>query len=137
MKVHSRNKLQVLLAFCALISLSVAFGENTNAGWTTLGAMPAPAWDGKALTFHSDQGTLAIALLGDDVIRVRFTTAKSFGRDHSYAVVDHDFGATSAKADIGNNSTTLSTRSLKVTVQHAPLRISFVNAAGESLDTDD
>jgi alpha-glucosidase len=137
MKVYSRDKFQFLLILCALVSLNIAFGENTNAGWTTLGAMPAPTWDGKVLAFHGDQGTLAITPLGDDVIRVRFTTGKSFGRDHSYAVVNHDLGASSAKADIGKNSTTLSTPSLKVTIQHAPLRISFANAAGEVLDADD
>jgi len=74
MKFYSRNKFQFVLTFCALVSLNIAFGENTNAGWTTLGAMPAPTWDGKVLTFHGEQGTLAITPLGDDVIRVRFTT---------------------------------------------------------------
>ncbi|HEU5397493.1 MAG TPA: TIM-barrel domain-containing protein, partial [Verrucomicrobiae bacterium] len=75
--------------------------------------------------------------LGDDVIRVRFTTAQSFGRDHSYAVVNQDLGASDAKADIGSSSTTLTTRSLKVVIQHAPLRISFQNSAGQILDADD
>ena len=99
--------------------------------------MPAPTWDGKTLLFQNDQGTLAITPLSDDVIRVRFTTAKSFGRDHSYAVVNHDLGAPAAKIESGSNATTLVTATLRVTVQHAPLRISFANAAGETLDADD
>ena len=41
------------------------------------------------------------------------------------------------KADIGSAAATLTTPSLKVTVQHAPLRISFANASGEILDADD
>lgn len=119
-----------------LLHAALVFGQNAP-GWTTLGAMPAPNWDGKVLTFHSDQGTLAITPLGDDVIRVRFTTNESFGRDHSYAVVNQDLGPSDAKADIGSSSTTLTTRSLKVIIQHAPLRISFANAAGDILDADD
>jgi len=55
---------------------------GTNTGWSSLGAMPAPVWDGKTLQFHNDQGTLAITALSDDIVRVHFTRAKSFGRDH-------------------------------------------------------
>ncbi|MDD5139796.1 MAG: glycoside hydrolase family 31 protein [Verrucomicrobiales bacterium] len=99
--------------------------------------MPRPVWDGKALLFHGAQGTLAITPISDDVIRVRFTSQPAFGRDHSYAVVNHDLGAPAVKAEIKTDSTTLTTASLKVMVQHSPLRISFANAAGESLDADD
>ena len=106
-------------------------------GWTTLGAMPAPAWDGSTLLFHSDQGTLAITPLSDDVIRVRFTTNSAFGRDHSYAVITHDLGKPVVKADIQSASATLTTMSSKVIVQYSPLRISFANAAGEMIDADD
>ncbi len=106
-------------------------------GWTTLGAMPAPAWDGSTLLFHSDQGALAITPLSDDVIRVRFTTKSAFGRDHSYAVVTHDLGKPTVRADIQSASATLTTASLKVMVRYSPLRISFANAAGEVIDADD
>lgn len=111
--------------------------ELSTAGWSSLGRMSAPTWDGKTLLFHGNQGTLAITPLSDDVIRVRFTVAKAFGRNHSYAVVNRDLGTPAAKAEIGSNSAVLTTASLKVTAQHNPLRISFANAAGESLDADD
>jgi alpha-glucosidase len=118
--------------------LSVPIPNEVAAmGWRSVGAMPAPEWDGKTLLFRGDQGTLAITPLSDDVIRVRFTTAKTFGRDHSYAVIHHDLGASAAKVEKGSTSTTLATASLKVTIQHAPLRIAFTNVAGEGLDADD
>lgn len=115
-------------------------GQPANAavvGWWSLGPMPTPAWDGKTLSFQSAQGNLALTPLSDDVIRVRFTTAKAFGRDHSYAVVNHDPGRVQATADIGADTTTLTTASLKVIVHQNPLRLEFQNAAGESLDADD
>ena len=68
--------------------------------------MPAPAWDGKTLSFHSDQGNLAITPLSDDVIRVRFTTGERFGRDHSYAVINHELGSVNVKGENGPGSTT-------------------------------
>ncbi len=89
------------------------------------------------LLLRSDQGTLAITPLTDDIIRVHFTTKPAFGRDHSYAVINRDMGTADAKADIGSDAATLITPSLKVTVQYAPLRISFANASGKVLDADD
>lgn len=106
-------------------------------GWTTLGAMPAPTWDGRTLLFHSSQGTLAVTPLSDDVVRVRFTTRPMFGRDHSWAVINRDLGNHEAKADIKSDFATLTTVSLVVTVRYSPLRISFADAAGNILDADD
>ena len=134
MKIES-GKFFVLLIAMALTGFTSP--THAAAAWTTLGNMSAPAWDGKTLLFQGGQGTLAITPLSDDVVRVRFTTKPDFGRDHSYAVVNHDLGSSTAKADIGSTSATLTTASLKVTVQYSPLRISFANSAGEILDADD
>ena len=114
-----------------------AQSQVTAGGWTSLGAMAAPTWDGKTLLFHSAQGTLVITPLSDDVIRVRFTTKPAFGRDHSYAVVNRDWGVTTVKTEVKSDATTLTTASLKIMVEHSPLRISFANTAGEVLDADD
>lgn len=119
-----------MLALAAISSLA-------QSGWSSLGSMTAPTWDGRALVFHGAQGTLAVTPLSDDVIRVRFTTNSEFGRDHSYAVINRDLGKPNARADIGTDSTTLSTAALRVTVRHAPLRISFADLAGHELDADD
>ena len=128
------------------IALGLALGSSAlnapgadapGAGWASLGPMAPPAWDGKTLRFQGGQGVLAITPLADDVIRIRFTTARAFGREHSYAVIRRDLGALAAKVDIGAEATTLTTASLEVTARHNPLRISFANRAGESLDADD
>lgn len=125
-----------MLAISSILSAS-AQSPVAAPGWTSLGIMPAPTWDGKTLLFQSNQGTLAITPLANDVFRVRFTIQPAFGRDHSYAVINRDVGTLHVKADIGSAAATLTTPSLKVTVQYAPLRISFANASGEVLDADD
>jgi alpha-glucosidase len=117
--------------------MSVSAQTNAPGPWSSLGAMPAPAWDGHTLLFRGAQGTLAITPISDDVIRVRFSGKRELGRDHSYAVITNQLGTPTAKADIQTESTTLTTASLKVTVRHSPLRLSFANAAGEVLDADD
>lgn len=115
-----------------------AFGQtNAPIGWASLGGMPAPTWDGRILLFRGTQGTLAITPMSDDVIRIRFVPASEFGRDHSYAVVNRSLGPLTGTAEIGSSETVLTTASLKLEVQHAPLRLKISTAAGESLDADD
>ncbi|HVU26845.1 MAG TPA: glycoside hydrolase family 31 protein [Verrucomicrobiae bacterium] len=106
-------------------------------GWQQLNSIGAPVWDGKSLVSHGEQGILAITPLSDDVIHVHFSRQQSFGRDHSYAVVNRDLGQATVKIENSSNITTLATASLKVIVQQSPLRISFANTAGEILDADD
>src|SRR5262245_31643332 len=93
---------------CTTFAIAAYSAEPRSAvqpeGWWSVGGMPAPKWDGKTLSFRSDQGNLAITPISEDVIRVRFTTAKTFGRDHSYAVIHQSAGVPSARADIGSDA---------------------------------
>ncbi len=134
MKAALRRLFAFGLAMPAAAALSSSAAET---GWSSLGAMSAPTWDGRALLFHGAQGTLAVTPISDDVIRVRFTTAQTFGRDHSYAVVNQDLGKPTIATDVGATNTILTTAALRVTIQHDPLRIRFANLAGEELDADD
>ncbi|HEY3762670.1 MAG TPA: glycoside hydrolase family 31 protein [Verrucomicrobiae bacterium] len=132
-----RRSVFIPLLCCAAIIKAQADGTNAAPGWHILDNLGTPTWDGKSLSYHGSQGTLAITPLSDDVIRVRFTSAQEFGRDHSYAVVDPDLGTPTVSTKIGNGTATLQTASLEVTVQQSPLRISFANTNGDILDTDD
>jgi alpha-glucosidase len=89
------------------------------------------------MLFRGDEGTMAITPISDDVIRFRFTTSNSFGRDHSYAVINSNLGPCAARAEIGIEASTLTTASLKVTVRNNLLGVTVENSAGESLDADD
>jgi alpha-glucosidase len=125
------------LILCSLDESIVAAMTNAPSGWVSLTAMSQPQWNGQVLFFHGQQGTLAITPVSDDVIRVRFTRAQSFGRDHSYAIVSNSVVGAKVKVSSDFDSTTLQTATLKVTIQNDPLRISFANAAGEIVDADD
>ena len=76
-------------------------------------------------------------MLAPDIVRVRVSPTKQFGRDHSYAVVAQDFGDPGATFQIGSEQSIVTTRALRVTVKHAPFRVAFATASGESLDEDD
>lgn len=125
---------------CSLAMTLFSFASAASApaaGWSTLGAMPPPVWNGKTLLFHSAQGALALTPLCDDIVRVRFSRTPKFGRDDSYAVINRHFAPPMARADIQPGVTTLTTATLKVTIQESPLRITFANASGDVLDADD
>jgi len=128
--------LAVALGFWWNAQTVAAAGSSSGTGWQSLQAMPAPHWDGKTLLFQSAQGILSITPLSDDIIRVRFAATNSFGRDHSYAVIPHDWTAPAAKVQTGPNVTTLMTASLRVIIQHEPLRISFADTNGDILSSE-
>jgi len=111
--------------------------ENNHVQGLSSGAMAAPVLNGKTLLFRNSQGTLEVTAVSDDVIRVHFTRVSSFEPGDSYAVVDSGPVDVDPKVDVGPDSTTMQTPALKVTVRQNPLRISFADLAGDSLDEDD
>jgi alpha-glucosidase (family GH31 glycosyl hydrolase) len=87
--------------------------------------------------FQNGQGTVAVSALTPSVVRVRFSPSASPGRDHSYAILDPPARDPGAQVEIGSASSLLRTSALRVTMRHAPLRMSFASADGQSLDEDD
>jgi alpha-glucosidase len=122
----------------ALVGLAIALlSSPARAGWTTLGSFPAPERSGQSLLFRSEQAVASVTVLAPDIVRVRVSPAQQFGRDHSYAVVAQDFGDPGATFQVGSDQSVVTTRALRVTVKHAPFRVAFATASGESLDEDD
>jgi alpha-glucosidase len=120
-----------------LALLAVLFAIPLQAGWASLGAMPAPRRDARSLVFQNVQGTVAVSVLAPEIVRVRFAAGPALGRDHSYAVVKSDFGDPGASFDVGAAQSVVRTAALRVTIRHDPFRISLATASGDSLDEDD
>ena len=121
----------------AVVLSASALAAPAFAGWSTLGAFPPPERSGQALLFRNEQAVASVTVLAPDIVRVRVSPTRSFGRDHSYAVVSRDFGDPGASFEIGREQSTVVTRALRVSVTHAPFRVAFAAASGESLDEDD
>ncbi len=111
--------------------------EESALNWQSVGFNTASTWDGKRLLLNDRKKSLTIEILSSDVIRVRLTPNSSLDRDHSYAVIKRDFAKTNVSVKTDSHSSTLTTASLHVTIQHNPLRISFINDQGELLSADD
>src|SRR4029077_9861585 len=120
------------------ISLLLLFAAaSVQAQWTSLGDMPQPSRQGNALRFENAQATAVITALSPQIIRVRITPGRREIRDHSYAVVNRDFGDPHAAISVVDGRSTIATSDIVVSIQHAPFLISFETAAGQSLDRDE
>jgi alpha-glucosidase len=129
---HNRRLLALACALAFVLPASRA-----AAGWTSLDAMSAPRREGASWVFQNAQGTVALSAVTPSVVRVRFAPGPSLGRDHSYAILSPPPGDGAARLEAGATASVLRTSALRVTVTHAPLRIAFASADGQSLDEDD
>jgi len=107
------------------------------AGWSSLGAMPPPQRQEGALLFRNDQGTVVVSVLSPEIVRVRFAPTQELGRDHSYAIVNRDFGDPGASFRVASDRSLITTPSLTVDIRHAPFRLAITDAKGEVRDRDD
>jgi alpha-glucosidase len=107
------------------------------AQWASLGDMPAPRRDGNTLTFQNSQGIVSVTAVAPDIVRVRFSPTRTFGRDHSYAIVNRDLADARATVRVGPRESQIVTTALTVTMRHRPFRVSVADASGADLDADD
>jgi alpha-glucosidase len=128
MRIAGRNTAMLVLLFVAV---------TLHAQWTSIGDMPPPSRQGNALRFENAQAVAVVTALSAEVVRVRVTPAGREGRDHSYAIVARDLGDPGATFSIEAARSVLSTGALRVSITHAPFRVSFATRAGQSLDEDD
>src|SRR4051812_34441916 len=101
-----RSAVRVLL----LILLAIP----ARAQWTALGDMPPPTRQGNALRFQNARAVAVVTALAPEIIRVRIGE----GRDHSYAVVNRLFGDPGATFNVATARSTISTRALRVSIEH-------------------
>lgn len=117
---------------CISLSTSVA-----SAGWASLGEMPKPKAQGNGLLFSNDQGTLWIGAENKNVLRVRFISKGTLGRDHSYALTADRPKSVMPEIQVGQDQSSLKVSGLSATITHNPLRITFKDVAGNVIDEDD
>jgi alpha-glucosidase len=126
-----------LAALPIAVALVAAAAAPAQAGWSSLGRMPAPERQGQSLLFRNEQGSVQVAAVAPGVVRVRFVAAQAFGRDHSYAVLDLLARDSGARIETGAARSVVHTGGVQAAITHDPFRIAFATADGASLDEDD
>ena len=120
-----------------IVVLVLVVAVPAAAQWSSIGDMPSPRREGNALTFRNAQGIVSVAAVAPDIVRVRFSPTRTFGRDHSYAIVNHDLGDARPTVRVGARDSQIVTTALTITVRHRPFRVSIADASGTDLDVDD
>jgi len=133
--IKKRRPSVVRAVTASLLFLTLA--TPAAAQWTSLGDMPAPRRIDNGLLYRSAQGIVSVTASAPDIVRVRFSPSRDFGRDHSYAIVNRDLGAPGADVRVGDRLSRIVTSALTVSIQHRPFRVSVADAAGNDLDADD
>ena len=122
----------------AVAAAAVACGAvSAEAQWATVGAMQPAGRSASSLTFRGPRSIASVTAVTADIIRVRFSPAREFGRDHSYAVLPVAAAGAPPAISVERNRSVLATASLRVTVRHSPFGLVFADAAGNTLDEDD
>src|SRR5262245_60596875 len=122
----------LLVPWLLAISASPAVAQ-----WASVGDMPAPSRVDNGLVYRNAQGIVSVTAAAPDIVRVRFSPTRDFGRDHSYAIVNRELGAPVADGRVGDRLSRIVTSALNVSIQHRPFRVSTATAAGDELDADD
>ena len=117
--------------------LLLSLPSTLSAGWASLGAMPQPERQERALVFRSPQGVAAISVVSAEIVRVRFSPTPEFGRDHSYAIANHVFGDSRPSFEVSAEQSRITTSAVQVVIQHSPFRLSVSDRQGELRDQDD
>ncbi|MFN2530935.1 MAG: glycoside hydrolase family 31 protein [Pyrinomonadaceae bacterium] len=73
----------------------------------------------------ADQSQVHVTVLAPDLIRVRASFAKPFGKDHSWAIAKDDWPATQWQLNETADLLTITTAELEVVIRRSPLLIDF------------
>jgi len=134
--LSSRRSARSLTAAIPLLCAATLLGDAPSRGWTSLGDMPAGRPIPQGVEYRSRQGAVRITVAAPGVIRVRFSPAPQFGRDHSYAVGEGGPRASDARFTPGTERDQLRTAGIGVEIRRTPFRLRFLDDRGEVRDED-
>ena len=96
--------------------------------------MPTGVRTDAGVEYRSDQGIVRLSVAAPGVVRVRFTHAKQFAIDDSYAVISAPGAPFEFASDAGVDR--LKTAGLTVEIRRDPFRLTFLDAQGRVLERD-
>jgi alpha-glucosidase len=103
----------------------------------SVGNVKSVAKTENTLDFVCEHGRVRVAVLNDNIVRVRATPAVDFSPDFSYAVAKQNWAKIKPAIRDGKNAVTITTKKLVVTISKSPLRIEFAKPDGTVLNRDD
>ena len=131
------------LALLGVLSMSACAEAPAPRAQASTAAAPGPSQvtgfsaDAHGVTLKTTSGTVAITAVNDQVIRVRASHDETFAKDFSWAVVQGANAPTGAATVTDEGaSLVVATTAVRVRVEKSPLRLVFLDAAGNVLSED-
>ena len=117
-----------------LMQMVVLFGlcGISLAQWQTLGSVTRVTPLPNGMELQAGQARVRFTALSSSVVRVRYAPHGSFPPEHSFAVLQQTgFSIPTVRVDIGADAAEFSTREVRVRVLKSPMRVVFLDPAGE------
>lgn len=121
---------RILLLLCCLHSVS--FSQ-----WQSIGAVERTESRTNGVTLLASPGRVSVTFLASDLVRVRFTPKREFSPDSSWAIEGVPVTTTEVAVLETPEVITLTSSSLKTTIQKNPCRLTFADLRGVVLNKDD
>ena len=119
-----------------LCALLLTFPTFTFAQWHSLGNVTSVENTANGVLVTASAAHLQVSMLAPNVVRLRYTES-TFPPDQSFAVLPNAFPSPpQPRVTDSADAITLNTGELTVRIDKSPLRVAFLNAAGELISQD-
>ena len=121
-----------------LALLAALLASHGSAAWRSAGNVDAVAVAGDtAATLRAGESTLTVTVCADDLLRIRFRPSGAGGADRSWAVVRQSWPGRGAHFTDTPAELRVATPRMTLLVRKTPLRLTFLDAAGDVIASDD
>ena len=108
------------------------------AQWVSVGNVDSvTSHRGNEIALYAGRSTVYVNVLASDLIRIRLAPEGRFAPDISWAVVKDNWPQVNAEIVESPSAVTISTQDLTVTITKFPLRFSFADREGHTLNEDE
>jgi alpha-D-xyloside xylohydrolase len=122
-----RVRIPVLMLFLICLSFSA------SAQWAPMNPVVSFQKQADGLLFSMKTGTLRVQVITDSIIRVRYSATSSIPDEPQYAVIKKEWPSTEWASDANDDTVTLKTAALKITIARKDGGITYHDLGGKEL----
>ncbi len=119
-----------LFVLLLVVSIS-AFSQ-----WQSVGNVDSFSSNDNEITIHAGSSILRVTVLTSDLVRIRLASEGMFPPDQSYAVVKTEWPNVEVQVSDSSDKITISTQELLLIIKKKPLRLTFLDKAGNIINED-
>jgi alpha-D-xyloside xylohydrolase len=127
------NRRPCLSRIPAIILLSLSLLRSAFAQWEPMNPVVSLQKQSDGLLFSMKTGTLRVQVCSDSIVRIRYSATSTIPDEPDYVIIKKDWPGTQWSSDEANDSVTVKTSSLKVTIARKDGGITYYDTNGKEL----